>query len=139
MSAPAVAVSSDGKKLALAWKDVREGMPRVWWSFTDGPKFADETAVSEEPRVPRDHPSLALDARGGFWVAWEDGSGASARIRARSSAPGAATIDLADASQGTPACPVTACGAGLVVAAWEVAGGAGGEQVFLRVVEDAGR
>ena len=33
MSAPAVAVTQDGKRFAAAWKDVREGSPRVWWAF----------------------------------------------------------------------------------------------------------
>jgi hypothetical protein len=136
MSAPAVAVSQDGKRFAAAWKDVRKGSPRVWWAFGADPTFAKDAPV-DEPKVERNHPSLAVEADGTFWVAWEEGRDAQARVRARSSAKDGKPRDVADAAQGVPAYPVTACGAGLVVVAWETTGA--GEGIFARVLEDRGR
>ncbi len=139
MSAPAVAVTQDGKRFAAAWKDVREGSPRVWWAFASEPKFPKEAAISEEPRVERDHPSIAADEGGTFWTAWEDGSGPAVRVRARSSAPKAAARDVSDAAQGAAGFPVVACGAGLVVVAWESTDRTAGDRVFVRMLEDARR
>ena len=139
MSAPAVAVSPDGKRFAAAWKDVREGSPRVWWAFAAEPRFVKEGPIAEEPRVERNHPSLAADDRGEFWAAWEEERGGAAWIRARSSATRESARDVADASQGTPAFPVTACGAGLAVVAWEETPKAGTGRVLFRVLEDSRR
>src|SRR2546428_792688 len=75
MSAPAVAVSQDGKHFATAWKDVRDGSGRVWWSSSDEPKFAGEHGVVEGARVDEDHPSLAFDDPGPARAAWENGRG----------------------------------------------------------------
>ena len=139
MSAPAVAVSPDGKKFAAAWKDVREGAPRVWWAFAAEPRFGKDAPIADEPRLDRDHPSLAAADGGEFWAAWEEGRGASAAIRARSSAPKAAVRDVADAAGGRPSFPVVACGAGLTVVAWEETPKSGPSRVLLRVLEDARR
>lgn len=137
MSAPAVAVAEDGKTVAAAWKDVRKGAPRVWWA--SGP---DATFTKDAPVDPKDaernHPSVALEPDGTLWIAWEEGRGADLRVRARSTAKGAAPRDLADPAQGVPAFPVLASGAGLVVAAWETTG-ASGAGVYVRVLEDRPR
>src|SRR5262252_8527613 len=130
MSAPAVAVASDGKSLVAAWKDLRAGAARVWWSRTEAPApFEKDEPVVDEVRGDQDHPSLALDDRGRAWIAWEDGRKREARVRLRSLTAGGAPRDLADASQGTPAFPVLAAGKGFLVVAWE-AGGEGKESVF---------
>src|SRR5438477_1064568 len=113
MSAPAVAVSLDGQRFAAAWKDVREGSPRVWWAFSREPKFTGDAPIADDARAERNHPSLAADDRGEFWVAWEEGRGTSARIRARSSVVKDPVRDVADSSAGTPSYPVVACGGGL--------------------------
>jgi hypothetical protein len=145
MSAPAVAVTHDGKKFAAAWKDVREGGPRVWWAFSlessdsSAPRFPPDTAIASEPKGMRDHPSLAADESGAFWAAWEESRDAKAGVRARSSAARAAALDLADAPQGKPAFPVIACGDGLTVVAWEEAPRSGAGRVLVRVVEDRRR
>lgn len=138
MSAPAVAVSPDAKRWAAAWKDVREGSPRVWWAFASEPRFGKDGAVAPGS-AERDHPSLAFAGGDVFWVAWEEGLGEQARIRARSSARGADPQDVADAALGAPGYPVVACGAGLVVVAWEATSRSKGERVLVRVLEDAGR
>jgi len=139
MSAPAVAVSPDGKRFAAAWKDVREGAPRVWWAFASEPRFGKDGPIADEARVDRDHPSLAAAGGGEFWAAWEEGSGSSAAIRARSSAPKAVARDVADAVAGRPSFPVVACAAGLTVVAWEETPKSSPSRVFLRVLEDARR
>src|SRR5690349_20718329 len=105
MSAPAVAVSQDGKKVAAAWKDVRKGSPRVWWASGPDASFTRDAAVDEKD-VERNHPSLAVEADGTFWLAWEEGRDAQARVRARSTGKGDKPRELADATAGVPAFPV---------------------------------
>ena len=139
MSAPAVAVSTDGKTLAAAWKDVREGLPRVWWASGSSAKLPAEVSVGPPRDVLQDHPSLALGDGGVFWLVWEEGVGAARRLRCNSSAPKATPREVADMSQGAPAFPVVACGAGLVVVAWETASEGAGDRVFARVIEDPTR
>jgi hypothetical protein len=136
MSAPAVAVALDGKRLVAAWKDVREGGPRVWWGAASEPKAIRDAPVSEEPRVDRDHPSLGLAGDGHAWVAWEDGSRGAQRVRARSDAKGARVVDVSGPDEGPAAFPAVACGAGLVVVAYETSLD-GKTRSYVRVLEDA--
>lgn len=129
MSMTAVAVNADGSRFAVAWKDVRAGSPRVWWSESSGsastsPKFSkDEPLVEKAPSggkdVEQDHPALVFDAKGVLWVAWEEGKGPAAKIRLRSNAKGFAPIDVTGSSRGAPAFPVLAAGKDFLVAAWE--------------------
>ena len=74
MDAPAVAVSRDGKKVALAWMDTREdGRNRnLYWTVGSPGRFPPETRVHEETRGVQGHPSLTFDASGNAWCAWED-------------------------------------------------------------------
>ena len=139
MSAPAVAVSTDGKTLAAAWKDVRDERPRVWWASGPSAKLPAEVSVGPPRDVLQDHPSLALGDGGVFWLAWEEGVGAARRLRCNLSAPKATPREVADMSQGAPAFPVIACGAGLAIVAWESASADAGERVFARVIDDARR
>lgn len=69
MDAPQVAVSGDGKSIATAWMDFRAGanVRRVHWSLGGKP----ETPVSDAPGT-QGHPSLAFDADGVVWCAFED-------------------------------------------------------------------
>ena len=137
MSAPAVAVSQDGKTVAAAWKDVRKGSPRVWWASGNDATFTKDAPVDERD-AERNHPSLAVEPDGTFWLVWEEGRDAQARVRARSTAKGDRPREVADAKDGVPAFPVTACGAGLVVVAWETTSRDGGA-VFARVLADRRR
>ncbi len=86
--APALAVSADGKTLAAAWMDTRDldtdcnvylAIARV-----DG-KFGRESRVNDDARYYQGHPSVALDAEGVAWVAWEDGRHGIQRIYAADS------------------------------------------------------
>jgi hypothetical protein len=139
MSAPAVAVTPDGKRFAAAWKDVREGSPRVWWALADTPSFAKEASISDAADVACDHPSLAVDARGVFWAAWEEGQGADARICVRTSAADGAAREISERGDGPPGYPVMAVGADLVVAAWEMTVPGAPARVWFRVLEDTRR
>jgi hypothetical protein len=72
MDAPAVAVSNDGKKMAAAWMDMRGGNRDVQWTLGTAGKFAPETTVHDDTKNTQGHPSLAFDAEGTAWCAWED-------------------------------------------------------------------
>ncbi len=72
MDAPAVAVSNDGKKIAAAWMDMRAGNRDVQWTVGSAGKFAPEATVHDDTKNAQGHPSLAFDAEGSAWCAWED-------------------------------------------------------------------
>lgn len=74
MDAPQVAVSRDGSKIAAAWMDFRAGsnVRHVQWSVGGGGRIPPETSASDESRGGQGHPSLAFDADGIVWCAWED-------------------------------------------------------------------
>jgi hypothetical protein len=87
MDAPAVAVSRDGKKLAVAWMDLRAGgnNRQVYWTFASRGAFAMESPVGDDPKGVKGHPSLAIDSQGIIHAAWEDFRSGVLRIRYRSS------------------------------------------------------
>lgn len=70
MDAPQVAVSRDGKTIATAWMDFRAGsnIRHVQWSVGGKP----EVSASDAAQGGQGHPSLAFDAEGTVWCAWED-------------------------------------------------------------------
>lgn len=74
MDAPAVAVSSDGKKIAAAWMDMRAGNNNrdVQWTVGVGGKFPPEAPVHDVSTGTQGHPSLVFDKEGTAWCAWED-------------------------------------------------------------------
>ncbi|HLY11483.1 MAG TPA: sialidase family protein [Planctomycetota bacterium] len=74
MDAPQVAVSRDGSKIATAWMDFRAGsnLRHVQWTIGSGGKFSPETSASDDAKGGQGHPSLAFDAEGAAWCAWED-------------------------------------------------------------------
>src|SRR5882672_9032791 len=87
MDAPAVAVSRDGKKLAAAWMDMRNGANdrQVYWTLASGGAFRKEAPLADDPKGLKGHPSLAIDAKGNVHAAWEDNRSPVQRIRYRSS------------------------------------------------------
>jgi hypothetical protein len=135
MSAPALAVSADGAHVALAWKDVREGTPRVWWVLGAALHLDDESAIAPGSLV-RNHPSLAAVDGGPFWAAWEEERGGLSLVCARASRDGA-VVDVADGKDAAAAFPVVAAGGGLVVVAWEEKAKAGTPHVLVRVLDDS--
>ncbi len=119
MSAPAVAVSADGKKFAAAWKDKRVGEPNVYWAVSDTPSFARDALLHGVTKGKQDHPGLALEASGTIWVVWEDSRSGKQRIRARSSGESDKEREVSSESDGTTSFPAVACNAGLVAVVYE--------------------
>ncbi len=76
MSAPAVAVSADGKRIATAWKDVRSGGPLVYCRTAADWQFSVDQVVRSDRGGEQNHPSLAVEPSGVFWVAWTNKSDA---------------------------------------------------------------
>ncbi|MCZ6675876.1 MAG: sialidase family protein [Candidatus Poribacteria bacterium] len=119
MSAPAVAVSPDGKQFAAAWKDVRTGEAKVYWSTSDRPRFFSDAPVHQTFRGEQNHPSIAIDASGTVWMAWEESQPGSQRIWLRSSAGEDTGRPISDPSEGWASFPVVACNAGRVAVVYE--------------------
>jgi hypothetical protein len=44
----------------------------VQWTLSSGGKFGPELSASDETKGTQGHPSLAFDADGTAWCAWED-------------------------------------------------------------------
>jgi hypothetical protein len=136
MSAPAVAVSAEGKKFVAAWMDKRAGKDdlNVYWALSDRPVFAEDSPVHDETKGLQNHPSVAFDRSGTAWVAWEDGRSDIQAIRVRSSAPSSKDRPLSDPSEGAAGFPALAAGGGIVGVAYETKPGEE-PQVRFRLVE----
>jgi hypothetical protein len=138
MSAPAVAVSADGKKLAAAWKDLRTGRndPRIYWAISDNPNSFDDSPIDFEPRAKQNHPSIALDGRGTVWVAWEDTRSGTQRIWGRTSVEGDLGAPISDLSEGEASFPAVAANAGIIAVVYETAN-RGKKSIMFRLLEPA--
>jgi hypothetical protein len=112
MDAPAVAVSSDGKKLAVAWMDMRsEGKDRnVYWSLATTGRFSDEQSIADDARNVQGHPSLCMDDDLNVHAAWEDAREGRPRIYCTSSLKGSKNTAVSDESEGEVSFPTIACG-----------------------------
>lgn len=76
MDAPAVAVSADGKRVAVAWMDMRSGRDKrdMWWRIAKEGRFAgSDSALSESAEGIQAHPALCMDDEDVVHAAWEDG------------------------------------------------------------------
>ena len=133
MSAPAVAVSADGKLYAMAWKDVRMGEPNVYWAVSDTPRFDEESLVHEKTEGIQDHPSLAIDRRRTVWVAWEDDRFGGHRICVRSTQANDKGYPLSDLGESPASYPSLATGSGLVAVVYE-SGKRGQKKVRFRLI-----
>lgn len=136
MSAPAVAVSMDGKKYAAIWMDERlgKGKRRVYLSLSDSPRFKEDPPVDPESKHLQNHPAIAIDASSVAWAAWEDDDGAGHHtIRARSTAKASKPAQASDDAHGRAAFPAIAAGGGTVGLVYEA--GEEGQQlaVFRRM------
>jgi hypothetical protein len=121
MSAPAVALSADGRKLAAAWMDRRRGAedPNVFWAISDSPAFGTDAMLHDRPRGVQDHPCLAMAADGTVWAVWEDSRTGRQRVWVRSSAKADAGRELSGPGEGEASYPAVACNAGLVAVVYE--------------------
>lgn len=129
MDAPAVAVSRDGKKVALAWMDQRAGgnNRRVFWTMTSGGTFGKETPLAEIVKGIQGHPSIAIDATGALHAAWEDFRSDAQRIHYRT---GDGKDVAISPGKGKASFPSLACGK-VVGVAFEY----GGDAVFVPASE----
>jgi hypothetical protein len=136
MSAPAVAVSPDGKKFAAAWKDVRTGRndPHVYWSISESPNFTEDSAIDFVAHTKQDHPTVTIDSSGTVWAVWEDTRSGRQRIWSRSSADGDPGGPISEQHEGEASFPVVASNAGLVAVVYEVANH-GKSAVVFRLIE----
>jgi len=118
MSAPAVAVSPDGSKFATAWKDVRTGENKVYWSVSESPDITSDAPIRKTLFGEQNHPSIAIDTSGTVWVAWEDSQPTGQQIWIRSSADSDKGTAISDRSEGA-SFPVVATNAGMVAVVYE--------------------
>jgi hypothetical protein len=126
MDAPAVAVTSDGKRMAAAWMDTRAGGNNrdVQWTVIAGGRASPETTVHDAGQGTQGHPSLVFDGEGTLWCAWEDSRGGpnSQRIYVADS-KSRQNVPLSEPAEGKCGYPSLAAGGGVVGAAYESNGG----------------
>src|SRR5205814_1358808 len=72
--APAAAAAPDGKLLAAAWMERRdvERDADVFWTFGAPGKLRQDASCHDDRRYQQRRPTLAIDANGLVWCAWED-------------------------------------------------------------------
>ncbi len=71
MDAPSVAVTPDGKKVAVAWMDQRSGKRNTWLRLPSGK----ELPLANAAGAQQGHPSIALDSAGDVWAIWTEIAG----------------------------------------------------------------
>src|SRR2546426_6886692 len=137
MSAPAVAVSPDGKKFAAAWMDKRAGKDHrnVYWSISPTPAFSQDSLLTESTEGRQDHPTVALEKSGTAWAVWEDHRPGPQVIVARSSARGDRGQQVSEDAEGKASFPVVAANGGLVGVVYE-ADNRGERKVIFRHLKD---
>lgn len=130
MDAPAVAVSNDGKRIAAAWMDMRAGNRDVQWTVGTAGRFAPEATVHDDAKNVQGHPSLAFDAEGTAWCAWEDTrSGPNDQRIYAADSKTRKNVAVSAPSEGKCGYPTLAAGGGLLGVAYE-----SGSGVSFRVV-----
>jgi hypothetical protein len=134
MSAPAVAVSTQHKTFAIAWKDMRKGEPNIYWSIAREPNFKSERLVHPITKGEQDHPSLAIDQDGTVWIAWEDTRSGKREVRAKSNR-NTDELLISQPDSAPASYPVLASGAGMVAVVFE-SGKGPQKQIRFRVVDN---
>jgi hypothetical protein len=130
LDSPAVAISPDGKTIAVAWMDLRAGQDdrNVYWTFSQEGKFPRETDANDDRRYYQGRPAVAYDASGVAWCAWEDGRHGKLQVYAS-----AATSEKAFAvtleKEPRASAPALASGGGLLAVVYE-----SGEGIALRIL-----
>jgi len=119
MSAPAVALSPDGKNFAAAWKVRRSGKSssQVYWVLGT-PSTLSKDALVHGQLAKHDHPSLVFDDAGAVWCAWEDTRHGTQQVFARRSTKDG-DFPVSEAREGAAGFPALAANAGLVAIAYE--------------------
>ena len=116
--APAAAFSADGKLFAAAWMDRRD-VDRdadIYWVFGPPGKLSQDTDCLDDRRYQQRRPTVAIDADGAVWCAWEDSRQSVQRIFFTNSKIDA-NIPLGDVKESPASAPsLAACGARIAVA-----------------------
>ena len=131
MSAPAVAVSRDGKLLAAAWMDEASGERDARISVARDGAFGPPETLGEDRAGRQDHPAIVFGEDGALWAAWEDGNRGKCRILYRRDRGKAE--EGSSRAEGSAEFPALAAGSGLVVLVYE-ASKDGDESVLFRVI-----
>ena len=135
MSAPAVAVSRDGKAVAAAWMDEASGERDARLSVAREGSFGAPETLGEDRSGRQDHPALVFGDDGALWAAWEDGNRGKCRILYRCHVPERAKVEEGSSrADGSAEFPALAAGKGLVVLVYE-ASKDGDESVHCRVLQ----
>jgi hypothetical protein len=123
---PVIAVTADGKTIAAAWMDRRdlERDANVYWTFGPPGKLSRDTDVHDDRRFLQRRPSIAYEADGTLWCAWEDGRLSTQRVF-YTNTKDVANIPLGDAKEGGGASPSLAAAGGKVAIAYECGEGIG--------------
>ena len=104
--APAAVYSGDGKMFAAAWMDRRD-VDRdadVYWVFGPPGKLSQDTDCLDDRRYQQRRPTVAIDAEGAVWCAWEDSRQSVQRIFFTNSKIDA-NIPLGDVKESPAAAP----------------------------------
>jgi len=125
MDAPSIAVTPDGKKLAVAWMDQRAGRRNAWLRAPSGK----EIPLAAAPDAQQGQASVALDADGAPWAVWTEiggggraiyGIGPGAKTPIRLSSPDEDEVGFAVVAWSEKTGPLVAYEAsgGIVVRRW---------------------
>jgi hypothetical protein len=117
MSAPAAAVSPDGKRTALAWMDKRrDGRDAdVYWTLAAGLSISSDGPIGDSTAGSQNHPQVAFGPDGKVaYAVWEDERSGTMQVYGTSSALKARSILLS--GSGRASFPHVAAGGNGVVA-----------------------
>jgi hypothetical protein len=118
-------LAAAGKIVACAWADHRDPADQrnlYWTTMTDGGKPAPDERAHKERGFVQGNPSLAVDAEGTVWMAWEDGRHTRRRAYVTDSKSRFDTALTGDADPPS-GLPSVACGPAFTAVAFESADG----------------
>jgi M6 family metalloprotease-like protein len=129
-----------GNGLALAWTDVRDGVPRVYYRARVSGAWTPETLVS--PVGSGMAPAIAADARGNVFLTWLDASYPQPRLKFStfpSTVPGGAVLIVSDSIFDSPLPPsIAAAPNGRAWVVWPDHGRGSYQVLFSRWTPDSG-
>ena len=117
MSLPAVAVTKDGKRVLVAWKQVNKDAPHVSWREATG--STRDTDLQLQPGGTQDHPQLAFAPNGTWAAVWEETRGGQQSVWYRTSSPNDRGKQLSTTTNGQAAFPVLVIGIQNTTVAYE--------------------
>lgn len=117
MSLPAVAVTKDGKRVLVAWKQVNKDAPHISWREATG--SARDTDLQPQPGGTQDHPHLAFAPNGTWAAVWEETRGGQQSVWYRTSNPNDKGKQLSATTNGQATFPVLVIGEKQTTVAYE--------------------